>query len=134
MMKNKYSWLIFIFFIIIVLFFLTKEKNTGYSIISGLSLITKSIQIDTLNKKDFKRINILFVKTSKEPLLFYKIEKSSKSISIQETTQYFPKGDTLYIPLVFFANNHKGVISEFIKIRGNFPEKQITIPVSGYIK
>ncbi|WP_290701698.1 DUF1573 domain-containing protein [Lacinutrix sp.] len=114
--------------------FLTKEKNIGYSITSNLRIITKSIQIDTLNKKEFKRINILFIKTSKEPLLFYKIEKSSKSISIQETTQYFPVGDTLYIPMVFHANNDKGVISEFIKITGNFPAKEIRIPINGYIK
>jgi len=132
-MKSKYKYLLCFTVVLLMLWSSTGTKTT-YSKTSQLKLISKEVELDTIKQDSYKRSNIQFLKMKKEPLLISKIKTSTKNINIQQTLQYFPRGDTLFIPLVFHTKIKVGNIQETITLYGNFPEKEITIPVSGYIK
>jgi len=132
-MKSKYKYLL-CFTVVLLILWSSMGTKTTYSKTSQLKLISKEVELDTIKQDSYKRSNIQFLKMKKEPLLISKIKTSTKNINIQQTLQYFPKGDTLFIPLVFHTKIKVGNIQETITLYGNFPEKEITIPVSGYIK
>ena len=132
-MKTKYKYLLG-FSVFVLIIWSSMETKISYSNITQLKLTSKEIELDTIKKKSFERYNLQVVKKIGEPLYIAKIETSTESINIQKTLQYFQKGDTISIPLVFHAKTKVGNIKEYITLHGNFPEKEIIIPVSGYIK
>lgn len=132
-MKTKYKYLLgFSAFVLII--WSSMETKTSYSSTTQLKLTSKEIELDTIKKKSFKNFNFQIIKTKDEPLYISKIETSTESINIQKTPQFFLKGDTISIPLVFRSKTKVGNIKESITLYGNFPEEEIIIPVSGYIK
>ncbi|MGB1307984.1 MAG: DUF1573 domain-containing protein [Oceanihabitans sp.] len=100
---------------------------------TNISIPNKTLDFKTLKKDTFKRLNIEIVKNQKEPLLIYSVEKSSSSINIDQSPQYYKK-DTIIIPLTYFSNTKTGSIKESITLKGNFPEKEITIELIGNVE
>ena len=131
-MKNKILIFIGVLFAIVVLVFVTKETKTVYSVNTSIKLKQPTLSLGKIKTDSLVTITIPLKNTGNNPLLVSKVEKSSKSIVIDATAQYYPINKPIELTLLFQPNK-TGKINEQIIVHGNFPEQQIVIPILGEV-
>jgi len=131
-MKNKILIFIGVLFAIVVLVFVTKETKTVYSVTTSIKLKQPTLSLGKIKTDSLVTITIPLKNTGNNPLLVSKVEKSSKSIVIDATAQYYPIHKPIELTLLFQPSK-TGKINEQIIVHGNFPEQQIVIPILGEV-
>jgi hypothetical protein len=131
-MKNKILIFLGVLFAIVVLVFATKETKTVYSVTTSIKLKQPKLSLGKIKTDSLVTITIPLKNTGNNPLLISKVEKSSKSIVIDATAQYYPIHKPIELKLLFQPNK-TGKINEQIIVHGNFPEQQIVIPILGEV-
>ncbi len=115
-----------------VLVFVTKETKTVYSVTTSIKLKQPKLSLGKIKTDSLVTITIPLKNTGNNPLLISKVEKSSKSIVIDATAQYYPINKPIELTLLFQPSK-TGKINEQIIVHGNFPEQQIAIPILGEV-
>ncbi len=131
-MKNKILIFLGVLFAIVVLVFATYETKTVYSVTTSIKLKQPTLSLGKIKTDSLVTITIPLKNTGNNPLLVSKVEKSSKSIVIDATAQYYPIHKPIELTLLFQPNK-TGKINEQIIVHGNFPEQQIVIPILGEV-
>ncbi len=131
-MKNKILIFIWVLFAIVFLVFVTKETKTVYTVTTSIKLKQPTLSLGKIKTDSLITITIPLKNTGNNPLLVSKVEKSSKSIVIDATAQYYPIHKPIELTLLFQPNK-TGKINEQIIVHGNFPEQQIVIPILGEV-